>query len=317
MGVRMDFEGAYEKVDELRANIEKVMVGKRHVVDVAMTCLLAEGHLLVEDVPGVGKSMLAKSIARSIEACNKRIQFTPDLLPSDITGAQIYNQKSEEFVFCRGPVFANIVLADEINRATPRTQSSLLEAMEEKQVTVDGNTYELERPFFVIGTQNPIEFEGTYPLPISQLDRFMMKTSFGYMEHDDEVRMLRERRSKMPIDQLEPVVSVEDICQLQDLVREIKVDDSLYGYVVNVVAATRKSEQLALGASPRTTLRMFRAAQATAMVNHRAYMIPDDVKAVARPVLGHRVIVKAPVQYKGHPSETVLDDILTQVVVPY
>jgi MoxR-like ATPase len=311
------FERAYGKIEELRDNIEKVMVGKRNVVDLAITCLIAEGHLLIEDVPGVGKSMLAKAIAKSIDADGKRIQFTPDLLPSDITGAMIYNQKDYSFVFKKGPIFGNVILADEINRATPRTQSSLLEAMEEKQVTVDGVTHCLQDPFFVIGTQNPIEFEGTYPLPISQLDRFMIKTSFGYLAKDDELRMLKQRKESMPINEIQPVVTVKDICEMQKLVRQIAVDESLYDYVVAIVSATRSSDQLALGASPRTTLRLFRAAQATALVAKRHYMIPDDVKTVARPVLAHRVIVKAPVQYKGHPSGSVLDDILTEVSVPY
>ncbi len=313
----MDFADVFKNVDSLRANIEKVIVGKRNVVDIAITCLLAEGHLLIEDVPGVGKSMLARTMAKSIKGHAKRIQFTPDLLPSDVTGANIYNEKDRTFVFRPGPVFANVVLADEINRATPRTQSSLLEAMEERQVTVDGETHPLERPFFVIGTQNPIEFEGTYPLPISQLDRFMIKAGFGYLGKDDEIRMLRERKEISPIDEIETVMTVEDIRGMQDAVRRVRVDDSIYEYVVNIVSATRSSAQLALGASPRTSLRLFRAAQTTAVVNRRDYVIPDDVKAVARPVLAHRVIVKAPVQYKGQPSETVLTDILKQVPVPY
>jgi MoxR-like ATPase len=311
------FESVYDKIETLRDNIEKVIVGKRNVVDLAITCLLAEGHLLIEDVPGVGKSMLAKAIAKSIDADGKRIQFTPDLLPSDITGAMIYNQKDHSFVFKKGPIFGNVILADEINRATPRTQSSLLEAMEEKQVTVDGVTHVLQDPFFVIGTQNPIEFEGTYPLPISQLDRFMIKTSFGYLAKDDELHMLKQRKESVPINEIRPVVNVKDICEIQKLVRCISVDESLYEYVVAIVSATRSSDQLALGASPRTTLRLFRAAQATALVSKRHYMIPDDVKTVARPVLAHRVIVKAPVQYKGQPSGSVLDDILTEVAVPY
>jgi len=313
----MEFEQVFANVDILRVNLEKVIVGKRRVVDLALTCLLAEGHLLVEDVPGVGKSMLAKTIARSIHGRTKRIQFTPDLLPSDITGTNIYNEKDRTFVFRPGPVFAHIILADEINRATPRTQSALLEAMEERQVTVDGETHILERPFFVIGTQNPIEFEGTYPLPISQLDRFMMKTGFGYLDRESEITMLRDRRESAPIDALEPVLTLADIVGMQDAVRRVRVDDSLYGYAVELVAATRHAEQLALGASPRTTLSLFRAAQATAVLHRRDYLIPDDIKAVARPVLAHRVIVKAPVQYKGQPSETVLDDLLTRVAVPY
>jgi len=313
----MEFETVYDNIARLRTNIERVIIGKQSVVDLAIACLLAEGHLLVEDVPGVGKSMLAKSIARSIDGVSKRIQFTPDLLPSDITGAMIYNQKELSFAFKEGPVFGNIVLADEINRATPRTQSSLLEAMEERHVTVDGVTHNLPSPFFVIGTQNPIEFEGTYPLPISQLDRFMMKTDFGYLEKDDEVRMLRDRKEAVPIEDIKPVMTIAEICEMQQKAREVKVDDSLYEYTVDIISATRSSDQIALGASPRTTLRMFRAAQTAALLAGRDYMIPDDVKSVAKPVLAHRVIVKAPVQYKGQPSESVLDDILVRVAVPY
>ena len=261
--------------------------------------------------------MLAKSIAKSIDCVNKRIQFTPDLLPSDITGAMIYNQKELSFAFKPGPIFGNIVLADEINRATPRTQSSLLEAMEEKHVTIDGVTHDLPGAFFVIGTQNPIEFEGTYPLPISQLDRFMMKTDFGYLNREDELRMLRDRKEAVPIDDIKPVMGVDEICEMQRKAREVKVDDSLYEYTVDIISATRTSDQIALGASPRTTLRLFRAAQTAALLSDRDYMIPDDIKLVARPVLAHRVIVKAPVQYKGQPSASVLDDILVRVAVPY
>jgi MoxR-like ATPase len=313
----MEFNSTFNCVEKLRTNIEKVIVGKREVVELAIICLLAEGHLLVEDVPGVGKSMLAKTLAKSIEGSSKRIQFTPDLLPSDVTGAMIYNQKDQTFVFKKGPVFANIVLADEINRATPRTQSSLLEAMEERQVTVDGKTWVLDRPFFVIGTQNPVEFEGTYPLPISQLDRFMVKTSFGYLAKEDEIRMIMDRKDSSPLDSISHVTTVEELTSAQDMVRKVKVDDSLYEYVVDLVSATRTSDQLALGASPRTTLRLLRAAQAVAVVRERDYLIPDDIKHVASPVLSHRVIIKAPVQYRGQPSGIVLDEILKQVAVPY
>ena len=313
----MEFKTAFACVDRLRTNIEKVIIGKSEVVELAITCLLAEGHLLVEDVPGVGKSMLAKTLARSVEGSANRIQFTPDLLPSDVTGAMIYNQKEQTFDFKRGPIFGNVILADEINRATPRTQSSLLEAMEERQVTVDGITWPLERPFFVIGTQNPVEFEGTYPLPISQLDRFMVKTSFGYLSKEAEVRMIKERKEGSPLDSISHVMSAAELTSAQDTVRRVKVDDSLYEYVVNLVAATRSSEQLALGASPRTTLRLLRAAQAVAVTRERDFLIPDDIKHVAAPVLAHRVIVKAPVQYRGQPSEVVLDEILKQVAVPY
>lgn len=293
------------------------MVGKRRVIDLGIICLLAEGHLLVEDVPGVGKSMLAKSLAKSIHADSKRIQFTPDLLPSDITGAMIYNQRDHIFTFRKGPIFANIILGDEINRATPRTQSSLLEAMEEQQVTVDGESHPLGPVFFVIATQNPIEFEGTYPLPVSQLDRFMIKTNFGYLEKQDEIRMLKDRKEKPPIKNLRPVMTLDDIQQIRQIVKQVKVEESLYEYIVDIVAATRTSPRLALGASPRTTLRLFRASQANAVLENRDFLIPDDIKNVASSVLSHRVIVKSPVQFRGQPSEEVLTDLLEEVSVPY
>lgn len=313
----MDFAGALQKVDGLRRNIQTVIVGKTKVVDLAITCLIAEGHLLIEDVPGVGKSMLAKAMARSISTLTKRIQFTPDLLPSDVTGSNFYNEKEHNFVFRPGPIFANVILADEINRATPRTQSSLLEAMEETQVTVDGETHPLPRPFFVIGTQNPVEFDGTYPLPISQMDRFMIRTEFGYLDRKDEVRMLQDRKERSPLDALVPVMTAEDVMAVQAVVRSVRVETPIYGYLVDLVAATRNPEQFALGASPRTALRLFRASQARAVMQNRDFVIPDDVKAIARSVLGHRVIPRSALPFRGPGNNGALDDVLGRVPAPF
>lgn len=313
----MDFTGALQKIDSLRRNVQTVIVGKPAVVDTAINCLIAGGHLLIEDVPGVGKSMLAKALARSLATPTKRIQFTPDLLPSDVTGSNIYDEREHNFSFRPGPVFANVILADEINRATPRTQSCLLEAMEEGQVTVDGETHPLPRPFFVIGTQNPVEFEGTYPLPISQMDRFMMRTEFGYLAHEDEVRMLRDRKDSAPIDGLKPVMTGDELVEIQAAVRAVTVKDAIYDYLVRLVGATRNPERFALGASPRTSLRFFRAAQARALMQNRDYVLPDDVKAVARAVLGHRVIPSSAMPFRGPASNGILDDVLAHEPAPF
>ena len=312
----MKTELTNRKLAALRDNIERVIVGKRGSVDLAVMALIADGHLLIEDVPGVGKTMLARAIAASIEGVFKRIQFTSDLLPSDVTGVMVYNQKSGAFDFKAGPIFGNVILADEINRATPRTQSSLLEAMEERQVTVDGTIHPLPQPFLVIGTQNPIEFEGTYPLPMSQLDRFTERIKMGYMQPAEEKKMLQERKENRPVEEIKPVMSREELLEIQRAVREVRVDDSLYDYVVAIINATRGSEKLALGASPRAALSLFRTAQAAALLAGRDYMIPDDVKRAVGPVLSHRVIVRSPVHFKGQPSETALDELLGEVPVP-
>ena len=312
----MDEKQVFEKVDGLIENIEKVILGKHDVVKLAVAVFLSEGHLLVEDVPGTGKTMLAKALSKSFSGTFRRIQFTPDLLPSDVTGSYIYNQKNAEFEFRPGPIFASIVIADEINRGTPRTQSSLLEPMEEYQVTADGNTLKLEKPFFLIATQNPVEREGTYFLPISQLDRFMMKMKVGYPEKSQEVQILIDRKSKNPLDEIEPVVTAEDIIEIQQFVRAIKVDSRLYEYIIEITQLTRNTDKLILGASPRASLDLFRFSQALALLEERNYCIPDDIKTAAPLVLAHRVIPSSPAKTElGKPQE-VIKKLVDEISVP-
>lgn len=279
-------------IHQLEENLERVVLGKRDVIRLCVVALLAGEHILLEDVPGVGKTLIAKALARSVSGTFRRIQFTPDLLPADITGSSYYNAKGSDFVFSRGPVFANIVLADEINRTTPRTQSALLEAMSERQVSVDGTTHLLERPFMVIATQNPLEFEGTYPLPESQLDRFLMRISVGYPERDQELRVLVDHRAGEPVDRLEAVLTGRQVEELQDEVRRVRVDDSINEYLLDVVHATRTTEDLQVGVSIRGALSYYRACQALAMTEGRDYVVPDDVKRLAVPILSHRVLTK-------------------------
>ena len=279
-------------IAKLQANIAQVVLGKDEVIRLAVVALLAGEHVLLEDVPGVGKTLTGKAMARSISGEFRRIQFTPDLMPTDITGSSVFSARSQEFTFNRGPIFANVVLADEINRATPRTQSALLEAMSERQVSVDGHTNPLPRPFMVIATQNPVEFEGTYPLPESQLDRFLLRIPVGYPSREIELRVLTSHREGEPVDTLEPVLTCEQIMSLQAGVRQIKVEDAINNYVLDIVEATRQCEDLHVGASPRGALALYRATQASAMVAGRNYVVPDDVKALAIPVLAHRVISK-------------------------
>ncbi len=276
----------------LENNITQAVFGKRDVVRQCLVALLAGEHVLLEDVPGVGKTLLGKALARSMSAQFRRIQFTPDLLPADIIGSSLFDAKQQQFIFSRGPIFANIVLADEINRTTPRTQSALLEAMSENQVSVDGQTHPLPRPFIVIATQNPLEFEGTYPLPESQLDRFLMRISVGYPDRQSELQVLESHRNGEPVDELQPAVSCQEVLDLQDAVRQVQVDPAINDYLLDIVESTRQSEDLLVGVSIRGALALYRAAQAVALLEGRTFVVPDDVKLLAVPVLSHRVIAK-------------------------
>ena len=300
----------------LAANVEKVIIGKRSAVELAVVGLLCQGHLLIEDVPGVGKTMLARSIAKSIGCKFRRIQFTPDMLPSDVTGVSIFNQQTREFEFREGPVFAQLVLSDEINRATPKTQAALLEAMEERQVTVDGVTRPLSRPFLVLATQNPIEYEGTFPLPEAQLDRFMLRLRLGYPSAADEVAMLDSQQFKHPVDELGQVVDTPTLIEAQEAIKAVHVDDKIKTYIVELMTQTRKHPEVSLGASPRGSLVLYRTAQARAAVTGRDYVIPDDVKALAPACLAHRMIVSPSARIKDVTAESVLADILGSVPVP-
>ena len=296
--------------------IETVIVGKHEAVHLVVIGLLCNGHVLIEDIPGVGKTMLARSLAAALGAQYRRIQFTPDLLPADITGTSIFNQKTSEFSFRPGPIFTNILLADEINRATPKTQSSLLEGMEEFQVTVDGATRQLDRPFFVIATENPIEYRGTYPLPEAQLDRFLMRISLGYPSPEDEVIVLERQVKQHPIYSVNPVVGKDEVLQMQANVRDVHIDDSLKQYMVEIVAATRNHALLALGASPRASLGLMRTGQARAALLGRDFVLPDDIKALAAPVLCHRLILKPEARLRQSDLVSLVHEILEQVPVP-
>jgi MoxR-like ATPase len=300
----------------VRENVGRVIVGKDGAATLLLVTLLCEGHVLVEDVPGVGKTTLAKALARSLDLPFQRIQFTPDLLPSDITGLSYFNQKTQEFQFRPGPLIASVVLADEINRATPRTQSALLEAMEERQVTVDGETRPLPRPFFVLATENPIELEGTFPLPEAQLDRFLMRVSLGYPDRDEERAITRRFQETNPLDDLAPVVRASEIAALARICRRVYVSEAVEGYLVDLVRATREQSGVELGASPRATLALFRASQAFAAIAGRDHVLPDDVKALARPILGHRLIVSAQGRLNGRAGPAVVGEILQRVPAP-
>ncbi len=300
----------------LIANVEKVIVGKRKQLVFALVSWFSEGHILLEDVPGVAKTMLARALARSVGGNFKRIQCTPDLLPSDVTGASIFNQKSNEFEFRPGPVFTNLLLADEINRTTPRTQAALLEAMAESRVTVDGVTHTLAPPFLVIATQNPVDHEGTFPLPEAQLDRFLMKFSLGYPSLEEELRMLQMLEVEHPVNSLEPVVSLEELRQCQQAIKKIYVDPKVRQYLAQLVHETRSHPDLALGASPRASIALFRTAQAMAALRGGDFVQPDDVKRVVQPVLAHRVIVKPESRLRKVTSEKVIEQILAEVAVP-
>ena len=297
-------------------NINKVIVGKTSVVEQAVATLIADGHLLVEDVPGVGKTMLAKSLSISIGCSFKRIQFTPDLLPSDVTGISVYNQQRGEFEFREGPIMAQVVLADEINRATPKTQSALLEAMEEHQVTVDGITHHLETPFLVMATQNPIEYEGTFPLPEAQLDRFLMRISLGYPEFMEELSIIERQEQTHPIDSLGAVATPDDIRLLQQSAKAIYVDQLVRQYIVSLTEATRRHSEVSLGASPRASLGLFRAIRAMALVQDRDYVIPDDVKMLAPAIIAHRLVLSPSARMRGVQNTDVVNELLRTVPVP-
>ncbi len=301
---------------KVMANIERVIIGKRPQLVLAMAAYLCEGHILLEDVPGVAKTMFARALARSVGCTFKRIQCTPDLLPTDVTGVSIFNQKSAEFEFRPGPLFAQTVLADEINRATPRTQAALLEAMAERRVSADGQTYQLKAPFLVIATQNPVDHEGTFPLPEAQLDRFLVRLSLGYPSIDEESKMLLRLQKGHPIDDINPVVSAADIVACQDAIRTIHVDDKVRKYILEIVHGTRQHDEVSLGGSPRASIALFRTAQALAAIAGRDFVLPDDVKRMAQPVLCHRLILKPEARLRKMTPAQVVDDVVQDVKVP-
>ena len=307
---------AKETAENIANNVKKVIVGKDQVVELSVVALICQGHLLIEDVPGVGKTMLARSLAQSTGCNFKRVQFTPDILPSDLTGVSIYNQKTAEFEFKEGPIISQMVLADEINRATPKTQSALLEAMDERQVTVEGITHKIPRPFMVMATQNPIEYEGTFPLPEAQLDRFIANITLGYPTPVDELKIVNEQRLEHPIDTLESVVTSKDIIEAQEAVKTVYVDDLVREYIVTLTAATRVRDNVTLGSSPRGSLALFRGAQALAMIRGRDYVLPDDIKELANPMLSHRIIPTANARMQGIQSKDIISELIEETHVP-
>jgi MoxR-like ATPase len=315
-GARADLAHLAATATRIQHAVESVIDGKSDVVRLALTVLLAEGHLLIEDVPGVGKTMLAKAMAKAIDGVVKRIQFTPDLLPSDVTGVAIYDQQRRDFEFKPGAVFANVVVGDEINRASPKTQSALLECMEEHQVTVDGTTYHLEPPFMVIATQNPIEMEGTYPLPEAQRDRFMARVWMGYPAPSAELQMIDTHAARSPLDDMEPVADAREVVKLIEVVRAVYVAEEIRRYAIDVITATRTSPELRLGASPRATLHLIRAAKASAALSGRDFVLPDDVQALAGSVLAHRLLPTAETQISRRTTEQIVQSLLQQVPMP-
>jgi MoxR-like ATPase len=312
----IDVEPIYRLAERAADNIERVIVGKREVIELSLVALLCEGHVLIEDVPGTGKTMLAKSLARTLDCAFRRIQFTPDLLPGDVTGVSFFNQRSQEFEFRPGPIFAQVVLADEINRATPRTQSALLECMEERQVTLEGETRVLPRPFLVLATQNPIELEGTFPLPEAQLDRFLLRLSIGYPSETGEKDIVRRFRGGSPLDELPAVIAGTELFAIQRAVRQVHVSEAVEDYLVRLVRASRLHAAVQLGGSPRATLALYRSAQAFAGLKGRGYVLPDDVKRLAPAVLTHRLIPSAQSRLRGRGAPEIMADLLGSVPVP-
>ncbi len=303
-------------VHRIKENVSKVIVGKEDIIDLSLICIITGGHMLLEDVPGTGKTVFARALAASLDCSFRRIQFTPDLLPSDVTGINFYSQKESNFTFRPGPVFSNIVLADEINRATPRTQSSMLECMEEKQVTIDGETRKLAAPFFVIATQNPIEIQGTFPLPEAQLDRFLIKTSMGYPDTKSSIDILKRFKENNPLSELKSVVSATEINEASEIYSKVKVSEDIMEYIINIAEATRKHSGVHLGVSPRGTLSLMKAAQVHALLKNRTFVTPDDIKAMAVPVLAHRIIPKGLTADNSNPGEKIINNILEQTAVP-
>lgn len=312
----MDFGEIREICSKVRENVAKVIIGKESTIDLLLVAIITQGHILLEDVPGMGKTLMAKSLALSIACDFKRIQFTPDLLPSDVTGIHFFNQKEGEFTFRPGPVFSNVILADEINRATPRTQSALLECMEERQVTIDGITRELDRPFFVIATQNPVEIQGTFPLPEAQLDRFMMRLKMGYPKTPEGIDILKRFKENNPAADLQPVCPKEAIVQAQDTYMKAQVCDDVLTYIIRLAEATRSHPEILLGVSPRGTQALLKAAQAYAIIKGRDFVVPDDIKQLAVPVLSHRIVPKGTLRLKSGASERIIEDILGHVPAP-
>ena len=309
-------EHNYDSIGRIKESISKVIVGKKGTVEKLLVALFASGHVLIEDVPGVGKTTLVHAVAKSIGCSFKRIQFTPDLLPSDITGVTVYNMKLGEFEFKQGPITSNIVLADEINRGSPKTQSSLLEAMQEQQITVDGNTYKLPDPFMVLATQNPIEYEGTFPLPEAQIDRFSVRLSMGYPTYSEERSILLKYRSDKMLGNMEPVISAEDVLEIRKQVEQVHVEDSIQDYIVRIVQATREHKDIYLGCSPRSTLALFNNCRALSVIRGREYVLPDDIKELALCTLAHRIILKSEARIQGKGQESVLSEILKSIKVP-
>ena len=310
------FDRYHPSIEKIIENVEKVIIGKREVIVLSLTALLSEGHVLLEDVPGVGKTLFVRTMAKSVSAQFNRIQFTPDLLPSDLTGLSIYNQQEQKFEFKQGPLMGNIILADEINRTSPKTQSALLEGMEEGSVTVDGTTHQLHKPFFVMATQNPVEYEGTYPLPEAQLDRFLLKLTMGYPSFDEEIEVLNRYENSHPIQKAASVLSIADLTALQTEVKKVYVDSSVKRYIVDIATRTRNHHSIALGSSPRGSIALMKAAKSYAFIHHRDYVVPDDVKYLAPFVLGHRIVLKPEARFEGLETQDVIEEIIESVSIP-